>query len=87
MGLYNYKLDEWIEKNNPMKPLKCADAFRAFDKEGEGLVNKVEISHVLMGMGDKLTTEEAEEFLKEAKVDADGMFDFEKFVKEQTERD
>ena len=77
----------WIEKTNPMKPLKVADAFRAFDKEGEGLVNKVEISHVLVSMGDKLTTDEAEEFLKEAKLDADGMFDLEKFVKEQTDRD
>ena len=56
-------------------------AFRAFDKDGNGLISAAYLRHVMTNLGEKLTDEEVEEMFREAGIDDDGNVDYEKFVK------
>ena len=56
------------------------NAFRVFDKEGNGLISSAELKHIMMTIGDKMTEEEADEMVNEADIDEDGMINYEKFV-------
>ena len=57
------------------------NAFRVFDKEGNGLISSVELKHIMMSIGDKMTEEEADEMVNEADIDEDGMINYEEFVR------
>ena len=57
------------------------NAFRVFDKEGNGLIASSELKHIMMTIGDKMTEEEAEEMVNEADIDEDGMINYEEFVR------
>ena len=56
------------------------NAFRVFDKEGNGLISSEELKHIMMTIGDKMTEEEAQEMVTEADIDEDGMINYEEFV-------
>ena len=57
------------------------NAFRVFDKEGNGLIASSELKHIMMTIGDKMSEEEAEEMVNEADIDEDGMINYEEFVR------
>ena len=57
------------------------NAFRVFDKEGNGLISSAELKHIMMTIGDKMTEEEADEMVNEADIDEDGMINYEEFVR------
>ena len=57
------------------------NAFRIFDKEGNGLIASSELKHIMMSIGDKMTEEEADEMVNEADIDEDGMINYEEFVR------
>ena len=57
------------------------NAFRVFDKEGNGLIFSAELKHIMMTIGDKMTEEEADEMVNEADIDEDGMINYEEFVR------
>ena len=57
------------------------NAFRVFDKEGNGLISSVELKHIMMSIGDKMPEEEADEMVNEADIDEDGMINYEEFVR------
>jgi len=57
------------------------EAFRAFDKDGTGLVSPTELKQVISKRGVKLADEEVEEYLREAYFHGDGDIDYEQFVK------
>eukprot|EP01112_Ceratiomyxa_fruticulosa_P008867 TRINITY_DN22_c0_g1_i5.p1 TRINITY_DN22_c0_g1~~TRINITY_DN22_c0_g1_i5.p1 ORF type:complete len:149 (-),score=43.35 TRINITY_DN22_c0_g1_i5:145-591(-) len=56
------------------------EAFKVFDKNGNGFVSVAELRHVLTTIGEKLTREEVDGMLKEARL-VDGQINFEEFVK------
>ena len=56
------------------------EAFRIFDKDGNGFVSPAELRHVLSNIGEKLTDEEIDEMIIEADVDGDGLINYEEFV-------
>jgi len=56
------------------------EAFGVFDRDGEGSVAASELRHVLLSMGEKLTPEEVDLILREARVDQDGKIRYEQFV-------
>ena len=60
----------------------CVDAFRVFDREGDGTVSATEMKHVLVSMGEKLTQEEAFDFVNDADLDKDGCFNYKDYLKQ-----
>jgi len=57
------------------------EAFRVFDKDGNGLISAAELRHVMTNLGEKLSNEEVDEMVREADVDGDGQINYEEFVK------
>lgn len=79
-------LDEFITlmcKQSPdlQTEEEVINAFRVFDKEGNGLISTAELKHIMMTIGDKMTEEEADEMIHEADIDDDGIINYEEFVR------
>jgi len=53
------------------------DAFRVFDKDGNGYISAAELRHVMKNLGEKLTDEEVDEMIREADIDGDGQVNYE----------
>ena len=56
------------------------EAFRVFDKEGNGFISTLELSAVLQNIGEVLSEEETDELIAEADIDGDGNINYEEFV-------
>jgi calmodulin len=54
-------------------------AFRAFDIDGNGRIDREELAQVMKNLGQELTAEEIDAMMKEADTDGDGTIDFEEF--------
>ena len=48
------------------------EAFKVFDKDGNGFISAAELRHVMTTLGEKLSEDEVEEMIREADVDGDG---------------
>jgi calmodulin len=48
------------------------EAFRVFDKDGNGFISAAELRHVMTNLGEKLTDDEVDEMIREADIDGDG---------------
>ncbi|ORX50548.1 EF-hand [Hesseltinella vesiculosa] len=57
------------------------EAFKVFDKDGNGFISAAELRHVMTSLGERLTEEEVDEMIREADVDGDGQINYEEFVK------
>ena len=75
----------WINKVNPLDIHEVGASFKIFDKDDNGCISKVELAHILTSMGDKLTMDEADEFIKEAYADKEGNINYMQFLKQLTE--
>jgi calmodulin len=67
-------------KTKADSPEQVKEAFKIFDKESNGLVSLSELRHVLTTLGEKMTTQEVDELLKDAKVDKEGNINYNVFV-------
>jgi calmodulin len=47
------------------------EAFKIFDRDGNGFISAAELRHVMTNLGEKLTDEEIDEMIREADVDGD----------------
>ncbi len=57
------------------------NAFKVFDKDGQGQISCQELYHIMTTLGDKLTEEEVEEMLREGDLDGNGFINYEEFVR------
>ncbi|ORZ01536.1 hypothetical protein BCR43DRAFT_181949 [Syncephalastrum racemosum] len=57
------------------------EAFKVFDKDGNGYISAAELRHVMTSLGEKLSEEEVDEMIREADIDQDGQINYEEFVK------
>jgi calmodulin len=53
------------------------EAFKVFDKDGNGFISAAELRHVMTNLGEKLTEGEVDEMIREADVDGDGQINYE----------
>ena len=51
-------------------------AFRVFDKDGDGFISAAELKEVMKSLEEKLTDDEIKEMLTEADTDGDGKIGF-----------
>lgn len=61
--------------------IEIREAFKIFDRDGNGYIDAKELKQVVTRMGEALTSAEADEFMKEADLDGDGKLDYNEFVK------
>ena len=57
------------------------NAFKVFDRDGEGYVRTAELGHILTDMGEKLKKSDVEVLLDECDADGDGNIDWEEFLR------
>ncbi|XP_030760527.1 neo-calmodulin-like isoform X1 [Sitophilus oryzae] len=56
------------------------EAFRLFDKDGDGSITKEELGRVMRSLGQFARTEELQQMLQEIDIDGDGNVSFEEFI-------
>nr|BBB18810.1 calcium indicator protein GeNL(Ca2+)-110u [synthetic construct] len=60
------------------------EAFRVWDKDGNGYISAADLRHVMTNLGEKLTDEEVDEMIREADIDGEGQVNYEEFVQMMT---
>jgi len=60
---------------------ELVEAFRIFDKEGEGRISCSEFRHIMLTLGERLSEDEVDEMIKEADNKGDGVINYKEFVK------
>ena len=60
------------------------EAFKVFDRDGNGLISKAELKYVLANLGENLTDDEIDEMLTGDDIDGNGMIKYEEVVKMMT---
>ena len=57
------------------------NAFKLFDKEGNGLININDLKHIMLTCGNNFSETEINDLLKEADIDMDGYINYEEFIR------
>lgn len=52
------------------------EAFKVFDKDGNGMISLHELAQVMANLGEKLTDDELDEMMREADINGDGQIDY-----------
>ncbi len=69
------------KKENIYKEEDLNDAFRIFDKEGNGKISSKELLYVMMSSGEDFNENYIKELINESSMEHDEFIDYQKFVK------
>merc|ERR1712032_1604317 len=67
------------KENDETAEDEIREAFKVFDGDGNGFINRVELRHVMMNLGEKMTELECDALVDEADIDGDGCINYEEF--------
>lgn len=67
------------QEQNQNEELK--QAFKVFDKDGDGYITATELKLVMKQLGEDLTQEQLNDMMREADTNSDGRIDFGEFCK------
>ena len=56
--------------------VEMREAFRVFDKDGNGFISAQELQSVMCNLGEKLSEEDVREMIREADLDKDGQVNY-----------
>lgn len=62
------------------KQQELREAFDAFDKDGDGVINATELQAMMEKLGDKLSLSESQDLISDVDLDKDGAVNFEEFA-------
>lgn len=82
-GMVDFKTFIKVMENNKCKAddiEEVKDCFRIFDKDNTGFVPVTELRHVLTTLGEKLSTDEVDDLLRDAEIDENGNINYATFV-------
>jgi len=68
-----------FQKEKP--PEDYIDAFKFFDKDGDGFISRTELRHIMNTVDANLAEADIEEMIREADSNGDGKIDFDEFIK------
>ena len=57
---------------------------RLFSQDGNGYINRLELRHVLLNLGEEMTEEDCDALVEEADTDGDGSIDYDEFYSMMT---
>jgi len=89
MGEKGYKLEEFMPIYSTVSKITDTgtfndfnEAFKTFDREGQGFMNIAEMRHVLTCLGEKLSDEEVDDIMKstDTREDLEGNIKFADFI-------
>nr|ACD11814.1 hypothetical protein [Isometrus maculatus] len=73
-----------LEEDSAAMEQELREAFRLYDKEGNGYINVSDLRQILRALDDKLTEDELDEMIAEIDTDGSGTVDFEEFMEMMT---
>ena len=62
------------------------EAFKVFDKDGNGFISAAELRHVMTNLGAKLTDDDVDEIIRKVDTNGDGQVNYQEFVTMMTSR-
>ncbi|ESO89750.1 hypothetical protein LOTGIDRAFT_192654 [Lottia gigantea] len=69
-----------LEKYSPSQIRELKEAFRLFDKDGDGSITTEELGTVMRNLGQFPSIDELKQMIQEIDIDGDGLFSFEEFA-------
>lgn len=79
-----------MSKRKPLteeRLMEYREAFKLFDKDGNGTIDVEELGIVMRSLGQNPTDEELEAIIKDADIDGDGTIDFDEFIEMMTSQE
>ncbi|OQV17184.1 Troponin C [Hypsibius exemplaris] len=73
-----------VEGDKAKMEQELRDAFRLYDKQGNGYINVSDLREILRALEDKITEEELDEMIAEIDTDGSGTVDFDEFMEMMT---
>jgi len=70
-------MSEKFSDNNAEDEIR--EAFKVFDNDGNGFINRQELRVVMQNLGEKLTEDEIECLIDDVDIDGDGQINYEEF--------
>ena len=73
---------EWIDPE-----VETREAFKLFDKDGDGYVTAMELKQVMAALGERLTDQQIIEMMEEADSDKNGKISYDEFKKMMADKE
>lgn len=70
----------YADDSVPTVEAEMLEAFRVFDRNGDGFITEEELRQALLNLGERITEEELKEMIAEADKDGNGLIDYQEFI-------